>query len=134
MCAAAGVIIGVLVLLSLVLTAATLFLSLNGGQLTAIPAGGGGRRAGRRGSVGRGTMAFRAAAGLPDDPEGELDTGVVLQAERLTWRMPALSDLPRPRWSPGRRHAEPARLPGRGGRPGHRQDRRAGRRPLTGGP
>jgi len=28
---------------------------------------------------------------------------VVLQAERLTWRMPPLSELPRPRWSPGRR-------------------------------
>ena len=28
---------------------------------------------------------------------------MVLEAERLTWHMPPLSELPRPRWSPGRR-------------------------------
>ena len=101
--AAAGVIIGVLVLLSLVLTAATLFPSLSGGQLTAILVGGAGA-----GVAGAGVWALARwvsvrRAGLPEDPEGELDTGVVLQAERLTWRMPPLSELPRPRWSPGRR-------------------------------
>jgi Mn2+/Fe2+ NRAMP family transporter len=101
--AVAGVIIGVLVLLSLVLTAATLFPSLSGSQLTAILAVGAGT-----GLAGAGAWAvarWRSArrAGLPDDPEGELDTGVVIEAERLTWRMPPLSELPRPRWSPGRR-------------------------------
>ena len=39
---------------------------------------------------------------LPADPEAELDTGVVMAAQRLTWRMPPLSELPRPAWSPGR--------------------------------
>jgi hypothetical protein len=101
--AVAGVIIGVLVLLSLVLTAATLFPSLSGSQLTAILAVGAGT-----GLAGAGAWAvarWRSArrAGLPEDPEGELDTGVVIEAERLTWRMPPLSELPRPRWSPGRR-------------------------------
>jgi Mn2+/Fe2+ NRAMP family transporter len=101
--AVAGVIIGVLVLLSLVLTAATLFPSLTGRQLTMLVGGGAG--AGLAGTaiwaLARWCSARRAA--LPDDPEEELDTGIVLQAERLTWRMPPLSDLPRPRWSPGRR-------------------------------
>jgi len=101
--AVAGVIIGGLVLLSLVLTAATLFPSLSGGQLTALVAGG--AAAGLAGTAAWAVAHRRSArrAGLPDDPEEELDTGVVLQAERLTWRMPALSELPRPRWSPGRR-------------------------------
>jgi len=101
--AVAGVIIGGLVLLSLVLTAATLFPSLSGGQLTALVAGG--AAAGLAGTLVWAVDHWRAArrAGLPGDPEEELDTGVVLQAERLTWRMPPLPELPRPRWSPGRR-------------------------------
>jgi len=101
--AVAGVIIGGLVLLSLVLTAATLFPSLSGGQLAALVAGG--AAAGLAGTAAWAVARWRSArrAGLPDDPEGELDTGVVLQAERLTWRMPPLAELPRPRWSPGRR-------------------------------
>ena len=101
--AVAGVIIGGLVLLSLVLTAATLFPSLSGGQLTVLVAGG--AAAGLAGTLAWAVARWRSArrAGLPDDPEEELDTGVVLQAERLTWRMPPLSELPRPRWSPGRR-------------------------------
>ena len=101
--AVAGIIIGTLVLLSLVLTAATLFPSLSGGQLTALLAGGAG--AGLAGTAAWAAARWRSArrAGLPEDPEEELDTGVVLQAERLTWRMPPLSELPRPAWSPGRR-------------------------------
>jgi len=101
--AVAGLIIGVLVLLSLVLTAATLFPSLSGGQLAALVAGG--AAAGLAGTAAWALTRWRSArrAGLPDDPEQELDTGVVLQAERLTWRMPPLAELPRPRWSPGRR-------------------------------
>ncbi len=101
--AIAGIIIGGLVLLSLVLTAATLFPSLSGGQLTALVAGG--AAVGLAGTLVWAMAQWRSAhrAGLPDDPEEELDTGVVLQAERLTWRMPPLSELSRPRWSPGRR-------------------------------
>ena len=101
--AVAGVIIGVLVLLSLVLVAATLFPRLSGGQLAALVLGG--AAAGVAGTGAWAMARWRSArrAGLPDDPEEELDTGVVLQAERLTWRMPPLPELPRPRWSPGRR-------------------------------
>ena len=101
--AVAGVIIGVLVLLSLVLVTATLFPHLSGGQLAALVVGG--AAAGAAGTGAWAVARWRSArrAGLPDDPEEELDTGVVLQAERLTWRMPPLSELPRPRWSPGRR-------------------------------
>ena len=101
--AVAGVIIGVLVLLSLVLVAATLFPHLSGGQLAALVMGG--AAAGVAGTGAWAMARWRSArrAGLPDDPEEELDTGVVLQAERLTWRMPPLPELPRPRWSPGRR-------------------------------
>jgi hypothetical protein len=99
--AVAGVIIGVLVLLSLVLTAATLFPHLSGGQLAALLGGG----AGVAVLAGVGWAAARWAAGrrLPEDPEAELDTGVVLAAERMTWRMPPLAELSRPVWSPGRR-------------------------------
>ena len=101
--AVAGFIIGVLVLLSLVLTAATLFPHLSGGQLAALLAGG----------VGLGVLAVagwalarsvaRRRGALPGDPEAELDTGVVRAAERLTWRMPPLESLPKPAWSPGRK-------------------------------
>ncbi|HLH57556.1 MAG TPA: NRAMP family divalent metal transporter [Streptosporangiaceae bacterium] len=101
--AVAGAIIGSLVLLSLVLTAATLFPSLSAGQLGVILAAG--AALGLAGTAAWGTTRWlaRRRAGLPDDPEEELATGVVLQAERLTWRMPPLAELPRPRWSPGRR-------------------------------
>jgi Mn2+/Fe2+ NRAMP family transporter len=101
--AVAGLIIGVLVLMSLVLVTATLFPHLSGGQLAAFVVGG--AAAGVAGTGAWAVARWRSArrTGLPDDPEEELDTGVVLQAERLTWRMPPLSDLPRPRWSPGRR-------------------------------
>jgi len=103
--AVAGFIIGVLVLLSLVLTAATLFPHLTGGQLAALLAGGA-----ALGVLGVASWALarllprRAARrGLPADPEDELDTGVVLAAERMTWRMPPLESLARPAWSPGRK-------------------------------
>ncbi len=101
--AVAGAVIGALVLLSLVLTTATVFPSLSGGQLAAFLAGGAGLAL--AGAAVWAVIRWRCArrAGLPRDPEEELDTGVVLEAERLTWRMPALADLPRPRWSPGRR-------------------------------
>ena len=101
--AVAGVIIGVLVLLSLVLVTATLFPHLSGGQLAALVVGGAAAAAAGTGAWAVARWRSARRAGLPDDPEEELDTGVVLQAERLTWRMPPLSELPRPRWSPGRR-------------------------------
>ncbi len=101
--AVAGVIIGVLVLLSLVLVTATLFPHLSGGQLAALVVGGAAAAAAGTGAWAVARWRSARRAGLPDDPEEELDTGVVLEAERLTWRMPPLSELPRPRWSPGRR-------------------------------
>src|SRR5512142_3123109 len=101
--AVAGCIIGVLVLLSLVLVTATLFPHLSGGQLAALVVGGAAAAAAGTGAWAVARWRSARRAGLPDDPEEELDTGVVLQAERLTWRMPPLSELPRPRWSPGRR-------------------------------
>jgi len=103
--AVAGFIIGVLVLLSLVLTAATLFPHLSGGQLAALLAGGAvlGVLAVAGWAVARSRPRRAAYRGLPGDPEAELDTGVVLAAERLTWRMPPLESLARPAWSPGRK-------------------------------
>ena len=103
--AVAGFIIGVLVLLSLVLTAATLFPHLSGGQLATLLAGG--VALGGLAVAGWAAARFRsgraARRGLPDDPEAELGTGVVLAAQRLTWRMPPLASLPKPVWSPGRK-------------------------------
>jgi Mn2+/Fe2+ NRAMP family transporter len=103
--AIAGTIIGTLVLLSLVLTAATLFPSLSGGKLGMILAGGAALGLAGTAAWGVSRWVRGRRRELPDDPEKELDTGVVLQAERLTWRMPPLAELPRPRWSPGRRFA-----------------------------
>jgi Mn2+/Fe2+ NRAMP family transporter len=99
--AVAGVIIGVLVLLSLVLTAATLFPHLSGGQLAALLGGGAG--VGVLAAGGWAAARWVTARRLPDDPEAELDTGVVVAAERMTWRMPPLAELAGPVWSPGRK-------------------------------
>lgn len=110
----AGVIVGVLVLLSLTLTAATLFPHLSGRQLAAGLIGGtvlglGGacswllsrwisarRRPARR-------RPARLAAGNGARPAAGTGARAALAAERLTWRMPPLALLRRPAWSPGRR-------------------------------
>ena len=121
----AGVIVGILVLLSLTLTAATLFPHLSGRQLAAGLTGGavlglGGacswllsrwisaRR--RPASPPAGTPArpvagtpARPAAGTSTRPVAGTGTRAALAAERLTWRMPPLALLRRPAWSPGRR-------------------------------
>jgi Natural resistance-associated macrophage protein len=99
--AVAGFIIGVLVLLSLVLTAAALFPHLTGGQLAALL--GGGVAVGGLAAGGWAGLRLVSARRLPSDPEDELDTGVVLAAERMTWRMPPLESLAKPSWSPGRK-------------------------------
>jgi Natural resistance-associated macrophage protein len=121
----AGVIVGILVLLSLTLTAATLFPHLSGRQLAAGLTGGavlglGGacswllsrwisarRRPVRppagtpaRPVAGTGTCP---AAGISTRPVAGTGTRAALAAERLTWRMPPLALLRRPAWSPGRR-------------------------------
>jgi NRAMP (natural resistance-associated macrophage protein)-like metal ion transporter len=99
--AVAGLIVGVLVLLSLVLTAATVFPGLSGGALGGMLVGG--AATGGAVAAGWGVARWRAGRRLPGDPEAELDTGVVLAAERLTWRMPPLDQLPRAAWSPARK-------------------------------
>jgi NRAMP (natural resistance-associated macrophage protein)-like metal ion transporter len=97
----AGIIISVLVLLSLILTAASLFPQLTSGELKTVMLGG--ASAGAAVTCGYGLVRTRARRRLPTDPEAELDTGVVLASQRLTWRMLPLSELPMPGWSLGRR-------------------------------
>jgi Mn2+/Fe2+ NRAMP family transporter len=99
--AVAGTIVGILVLLSLTLTVTTLFPHLTGRGLAVML--GGGAAVGLGGAAAWGLARLVSRRRLPADPEAELDTGVVLAAERLTWRMPPLALLPRPAWSPGRR-------------------------------
>jgi NRAMP (natural resistance-associated macrophage protein)-like metal ion transporter len=129
----AGVIVSILVLLSLTLTAATLFPHLSGRQLAAGLTGGAvlglgaacswllsrwisaRRRPVRpaattpaRPATGTGTRpatgtGTRPAAGTSTRPAAGTGTRAALAAERLTWRMPPLALLRRPAWSPGRR-------------------------------
>jgi NRAMP (natural resistance-associated macrophage protein)-like metal ion transporter len=99
--AAAGIVIGVLVLLSLILTAATLFPNLTSSELKMVMLNG--AAVGAVAAGGYGLVRARVRRRLPADPEAELDTGVVLAAQRLTWRMPPLAELPKPAWSLGRR-------------------------------
>jgi Mn2+/Fe2+ NRAMP family transporter len=104
----AGVIVGVLVLLSLTLTAATLFPHLTGGQLAAMLTGGAGLGLGvaagwllaRLISAGRRPLAW-LGTGLSDRSDGA--DGVALAADRLTWRMPPLALLRQPAWPARRR-------------------------------
>ncbi len=98
----AGAIVGVLVLLSLTLTAATLFPYLTGRQLAAMLTGGAvlglGLAAGwllARLISARRRALVRLEAGRAD--------GAALAADRLTWRMPPLALLRQPAWSARRR-------------------------------
>ena len=99
--AVAGVIVGVLVLLSMTLTVATLFPHLTGRQLAAMLTGG--AFLGLGGACGWLVSRWISARRLPAGHAAEAGAGVVLAAERLTWRMPPLALLRRPAWSPGRR-------------------------------
>jgi NRAMP (natural resistance-associated macrophage protein)-like metal ion transporter len=97
----AAVIAGVLVLLSLTLTTATLFPHLSGRQLAAMLTGGA--------VIGLGLAAgwlltrLLSARRRPAGPQAGQAAGPVLAAERLNWRMPPLALLRRPAWSPARR-------------------------------
>ena len=104
----AGVIVGVLVLLSLTLTAATLFPHLTGGQLAAMLTGGAGLGLG----VAAGWLLARlisarqrplAWLGTGGTYRSDGADGVALAADRLTWRMPPLALLRQPAWSARRR-------------------------------
>jgi NRAMP (natural resistance-associated macrophage protein)-like metal ion transporter len=97
----AGVIVGVLVLLSLTLTAATLLPHLTGRQLATMLAAGAviGIGAGLGWLVSRLVSARRHPAGPVTGPAA----GTMPEADRLNWRMPPLALLRRPAWSPRRR-------------------------------
>jgi len=101
----AGVIVGVLVLLSVTLTTATLFPHLSGRQLTMMLTGG--VVLGLGGACGwllsRWITARRRRARPAAGIGAGTGAGVVLAADRLSWRMPPLALLRRPAWSPGRR-------------------------------
>ncbi len=96
----AGSIVGVLVLLSLELTAATLFPRLSAATLTTGLGGGVGL-----GLLGAAVVAAARVRSRRRSARGpaEVTGSVVTEAERLTWRMPPLHTLPKPVWSRGRR-------------------------------
>jgi NRAMP (natural resistance-associated macrophage protein)-like metal ion transporter len=101
--AIAGVIIGVLILLSFTLTLTTLLPGLTGDQVLAFLGGGV--------TIGLGGAAAWGVARLMRGAAGQLATATatptaalaVTKAERAAWRMPSLALLRRPAWSPARR-------------------------------
>jgi Mn2+/Fe2+ NRAMP family transporter len=101
--AVSGTTIGVLVLLSLTLTTATLFPHLSSGQLEFML--GAGAVAGIAIAAALSGARAYARRKRPAAQEAGLETGIVLAAERLTWRMPPLEEMPRPEWPAGRRFA-----------------------------
>jgi Mn2+/Fe2+ NRAMP family transporter len=78
-----GVIVALLVVLSLVLTAAVVFPDLTGTQILGIMAGG----------AGLGVLAFGATRLLDKDEEENPALAATAQADRDTWRMPPLPEL-----------------------------------------
>ena len=102
--AIAGVIIGVLILLSLTLTLTTLLPGLTGDQVLAFLGGGaaiglGGAAAWGVARLMRGTAGRSAAAAATATATAAL---TVTKTERAAWRMPSLALLRRPAWSPAR--------------------------------
>jgi len=92
--AVASVIVGVLVELSLILMASTLFPSVNVGQLFVY--------------LTLALVAALAAAGVyafRSRPGAAVQVEKVSRERRATWTMPPLALLERPRWSPGRKAA-----------------------------
>jgi NRAMP (natural resistance-associated macrophage protein)-like metal ion transporter len=78
-----GVIVALLVVLSLVLTAAVVFPDLTGAQILGIMAGG----------AGLGVLAYGATRFLGKDEEENPALAALAQADRDTWRMPPLPEL-----------------------------------------
>jgi NRAMP (natural resistance-associated macrophage protein)-like metal ion transporter len=91
----AAVIIGVLVMLSAILGAVTLFPGIDVGRLTL---GLGALLAVGLGFVGALQLRGRTRTPRADIPEAE-------EIDRLTWQMPPLAELPRPAWSTARKVA-----------------------------
>ena len=100
--AIAGVIIGVLILLSFTLTLTTLLPGLTGDQVLAFL--GGGVAIGLGGTVAWGVARLiRGIAAQPAAAMAVPTAGLtVTKAERAAWRMPSLALLRRPAWSPAR--------------------------------
>jgi len=78
-----GVIVALLVVLSLVLTAAVVFPDLTGAQILGVMAGG----------AGLGVLAYGATRFLGKDEEENPALAALAQADRDTWRMPPLPEL-----------------------------------------
>jgi NRAMP (natural resistance-associated macrophage protein)-like metal ion transporter len=97
----AGFIVGILVLLSMTLTVATLFPHLSGRQLAAGLTGG--TVLGLGGACSWLLSRWISARRRPARPTAGTGSRAALAAERLSWRMPPLALLRRPAWSPGRR-------------------------------
>ncbi len=97
----AGFIVGILVLLSMTLTTATLFPHLSGRQLAAGLTGG--TVLGLGGACSWLLSRWISARRRPACPAAGRSARAALATERLTWRMPPLALLRRPAWSPGRR-------------------------------
>jgi hypothetical protein len=94
--AIAGLIIGVLILLSLTLTLTTLLPGLTGDEVLAFLGGGA--------TIGLGGAAAWGVARLIRGTAPEAALAVpVSPAEKAAWRMPSLALLRRPAWSPARR-------------------------------
>jgi len=89
----ASVIVAVLVELSLILVATTMFPSIDGAQLFLYM------------SIGlvAGLLAAGVYARLHPAPALEDPFGAMSEEQRRAWTMPPLALLERPRWSPGRR-------------------------------
>jgi Mn2+/Fe2+ NRAMP family transporter len=96
--AIAGVIIGVLILLSFTLTLTTLLPGLTGDQVLAFL--GGGAAIGLGGAAAWGVA--RLMRGTAGQPAAATAAITVTKAERAAWRMPSLALLRRPAWSPAR--------------------------------
>jgi Mn2+/Fe2+ NRAMP family transporter len=93
--ALAAVIVGVLVMLSMILAAVTVFPGVDVGRLTLVLVGGLAAGLGVLGVLQlRGRRTRRAGIGELDEVE---------EIDRLTWQMPPLEELARPVWSTARK-------------------------------
>jgi hypothetical protein len=83
-----GVIVGILVLLSVVLTASVLFPNITGGQIMAVFLAGGG--------VGVAVALYLVIQARRNRNQVTVDDALAETVHRDSWRMPALSRLERP--------------------------------------
>ena len=86
-----GLIVGVLVLLSVVLTTSVLFPEITGAQIEAVLFGGV--------VVGAGVASYLVVQSRRNRDQVTVDDALAQTANRQTWRMPAISRLQRPEMS-----------------------------------